>query len=340
MKSIGLDVHAASFTVAMLTEEGRLAWVRTNNTTAHNLIEVVSKVVGPKALVVEESHLAQWVKRTLEPYVDRLVICDPRQNQWISKAQYNDDRRSAEKLAELLRNGRVRPIAHPDAEAEDLRGLFVHYYDVGQALTTFRNKLKATFRQEAIAAKGRAIYSPAAHESWLRRLRGRPHLAHEARQHFEVADLLEAQKEQTHKKMVGLARRQGGYKFLESMPGAGPVIVTGYIALIETPHRFSRENKLWSYAGLANQRHESDQVVYHEHASHEGNRVLKWVVMQQFVAAVERSKDQNRFQRLAAHLRSQGLGYRAARRQVCRALLSTARALWMKGELYRDDPLS
>jgi transposase len=340
MKIVGLDVHAASFTVALLTEEGRLAWVRSNNTTAHNLIEVVSQVVGPKALVVEESHLAQWVKRTLERYVDRLVICDPRHNEWISKAQYNDDRHSAEKLARLLRQGSVRPIAHPDEGAEDLRGLFLHYFDVGRELATFRNKLKATFRQEAIPTQGTAVYDHAAHASWLRKLRGRPHLAHEARQHFAVVDLLAELKEQTFKKMVGLARRESAYKLLASMPGAGPVTVTGYIALIETPHRFSKENKLWSYGGFANRRHTSDQVVYHDHASHEGNRVLKWVVMQQYTAAVERSKDQNRFQRLAAHLRGQGLGYGAVRRQVCRALLSTARALWMKGELYRDDPLS
>jgi hypothetical protein len=109
MKSIGLDVHAASFTMALLTAEGRLAWVRSNDTTAHDLIEVVSKVVGPKMLVVEESHLAQWVKRTLERYVDRLVMCDPRHNEWISKAQYNDDRHSAEKLARLLRQGSGAP---------------------------------------------------------------------------------------------------------------------------------------------------------------------------------------------------------------------------------------
>jgi hypothetical protein len=51
MKSIVLDVHAASFTMPLLTEKDRLARVRSNNTTAHDLMEVVRTVVKPKALL-------------------------------------------------------------------------------------------------------------------------------------------------------------------------------------------------------------------------------------------------------------------------------------------------
>jgi transposase len=124
------------------------------------------------------------------------------------------------------------------------------------------------------------------------------------------------------------------------MPGAGPVITTGYLALIDTPHRFSRKNKLWSYAGFGNKRHTSDEEVYEEHASKNGNRPLKWVVSEHFLHAVEQPKKANRFKRCYEELRRKGLDETAARREVCRKLLSTVRALWMKGEAYRDDPLS
>jgi len=58
--------------------------------SAQNLINAVATVPGPKTLVVEESHLAQWVNRTLEPYVDKLVICDPQRNAWIAKDEFDD----------------------------------------------------------------------------------------------------------------------------------------------------------------------------------------------------------------------------------------------------------
>ena len=66
--------------------------------------------------------------------------------------------------------------------------------------------------------------------------------------------------------------------------------------------------------------------------------VLKWVVVQHFQGAVLRAKRSNRFQRQYHALLARGLPKRAARRVVCRTLLSVVRAVWMTGELYRDAP--
>ena len=152
MKSLGLDAHGASFTVLVLTPTGQIAKKLTRATSARNLIEVVESIPGPKTLIVEESHLAQWVKHTAEPYVDKVLICDPQRNAWIAKDQYNDDDSSAYKLAKLHQGGFLKEIQHPDDESVELRGLFLHYYDLNQQLVRFKNKLKAAFRQEAICS--------------------------------------------------------------------------------------------------------------------------------------------------------------------------------------------
>jgi transposase len=274
-----LDVHAASFTLEVLTERGQMAHRLSRDTSARNLIEVVEAVKGPKPLVVEESHLAQWVKRTTERYVDKVFICDPQRNAWIAKDNFNDDDSSAHKLAMLHRGGFLKEVHHPDEEGATLRGMFLHYYDVNQQLTRFKNKLKATFRQEAIPTHGKGIYKETDHDHWLKQLRGRKHLQLAARHRFRIVDELEAMKQEIHETMVRAARKQKAFALLQTIPGVGPVIATGYMALIETPHRFSRKNKLWSYACLANKRHTSDDEVYTDHASKTGNRVLKWVVI-------------------------------------------------------------
>lgn len=339
MKTLALDAHAASFTLEIMMPNGQIAKSISRKTSAANLIDVVQSVPGPKTLVVEESHLAQWIKRTLEPYVDKLVICDPQRNAWIARDQFNDDQSSAHKLALLHRGGFLKEIRHPDEKGACLRGLFQHYYSLNQQITRFKNKLKAAFRQEAIPTAGGRIYAEEQHEKWLKQLRHRKHLHHTARQSFKLIDLLEELKEQTYKAMVQIAQKQKAFALLQTMPGVGPVIATGYLAMIETPHRFSCKNKLWNYACLANLRHTSDEVVYEEHASKQGNRVLKWVVVENFLHAVETPKEPNRFRRQYAALLSKGLSETAARRQVCRALLSTVRALWRKEEAYRENPL-
>ena len=338
MKSLGLDAHSASFTLAVLTPLGKLSSCRSNTTSAQNLIDAVSAVSGPKALVVEESHMAQWVKRTLAPYVDKLVICDPQRNAWIAKDEFNDDKSSAFKLAKLQLDGYIKEIVHPEEEGAKLRSLFLHYYDLNQQLTRFKNKLKAVFRSEAIGTGGKKIYEEEGRKSWLSLLKGQTHLHHTAGQRFELIDVLEELKGETYAAMVKLAKNHKAYELLDGMPGAGPVIACGYLALIDTPHRFSRKNKLWKYACLGNKYHDSDGEVYLSGASKSGNRVLKWVVVEHFMHAVEQSKRENRFKRQYEALLKKGTDKTAAKRQVCRALLSAVRAMWIKEEAYRDKP--
>jgi transposase len=338
MKSLGLDAHSASFTLAVLTPLGKLSSCRSNTTSAQNLIDAVSAVSGRKVLVVEESHMAAWVKRTLSPYVDKLVICDPQRNAWIAKDEFNDDKSSAIKLAKLQLDGYIKEIIHPEEEGAKLRSLFLHYYDLNQQLTRFKNKLKAVFRSEAIGTAGKQIYAEAGREKWLSLLKGQTHLQHTAGQRFELIDKLEELKDETFREMVELAKKHKAFKLIDGVPGAGPVIACGYIAMIETPHRFSRKNKLWKYACLGNKYHDSDGEVYLNGASKSGNRVLKWVVVEHFMHAVEQSKTDNKFKRQYEAMQKKGTDKTAAKRHVCRALLSAVRAMWIKEEEYRDKP--
>jgi len=340
MNRIGLDAHSASFTVAVVNDLGKVTRCLSRPTSAENLIHVVGEVPGPKELVVEESAVAQWVKDTLEPYVDKLVVCDPRRNRWIAKDDFNDDRTSAIKLAQLLRGGYLKEVAHPDDWQAQLRRVFCHYADLNEQLVRFKNKLKATYRQALVPANGAGIYSESRHAEWLARLKDAPALHRQAGQLFVLIDTVEAMKEDCLKAMVAQARKDPGYTLLRTIPGVGSVLACGYIALIATPHRFSRKNKLWRYAGLGNALHISDETVYQDRPSKSGNKLLKWVATQHFMGAVERAQADNLFKRRYERLLREGHSKKVARRQVCRSLLSVVRAVWMKGEAYREMPLS
>jgi transposase len=337
MKSIGLDLHAASFTLVVLNGAGQVEKHASRATSGAELIEVLKEIRGPKTLIVEESHLAQWAKRTVKPYVDEFIICDPTRNAWIARDEFNDDRSSALKLARLHQGGFLKEIHHPEGPEEELRSLFLHYYDLGQQAIRFKNKVKAVFRQEAIRTSDQHFYDTEGHEAWLGKLRGVPHLALEARQDFAMLDLLEQQRQELLEGLRRRARQRPAYKFLETVPGIGVVIGVGYLALIETAHRFSRKNKLWRYAGMANQRQISDDHVYVDGPSASGNRPLKWLVHEHFHAAVLRTKASNRFKRQYEQLLARRLTEAAAERHVKRTLLSVVRAVWKKGEAYRDD---
>ena len=337
MQNLGLDAHSMNFVVAHVNGRGKLCRQYDRPTTAKNLIEVVEPIPGPKRLAVEESHLAQWTKHVLEAYVDELIVCDPKHNRWISEADFADDKTSALKLALLMHGGFLKPIRHPDDVGAELRSVFLHYYNLNRQIVRFKNMLKATFRQVAVLPPKNELYTTDDRNGWLNRLKDFPALAHRANHCFQLLDATAEMKEQAYDAMVTRAKKSPAFELLQTAPGIGPIIASGYIALIDTPHRFSRKNKLWAYACLGNKYHESDRAVYSNRPSKTGCRPLKWLVMQQFNVAVSRKSACNRFSRQHAALLGAGLGKRTARRQVCRNMLSMVRALWMKGQAYRDD---
>ena len=145
MNFIGLDVHSATFTMAHVNGRVKLGQVYHRPTSAKALIDVVGQIPGPKELVVEECHLAQWVKHSLERFVDKLIICDPQRNKWISQDDFANDQTSAIKLAKLLKGGYIKEIRHGDDANAELRSIFLHYYDLNHQIVRFKNKLKASF---------------------------------------------------------------------------------------------------------------------------------------------------------------------------------------------------
>ena len=74
-------------------------------TTIPALIEEVDRVPRPRAVVLEEGPLADWIARGLGGHADDVAVCDPRRNHLIAKDSDKDDPIDVEKLARLYRGG-------------------------------------------------------------------------------------------------------------------------------------------------------------------------------------------------------------------------------------------
>ena len=212
MEFIGLDAHSTTFTLAVLDgDTNQITCGRAEPTSEEHLIAAVSRVAGPKCLTVEESHLAQWVYMTLEPYVDESIVCDPKENRWIAGDDFANDRTSAMKLAELLRQDDLKPVYHPhDGVMAELRAVFLHYYRLNRHLVRCKNQLKATFRQVAIVAQGDGIYAPEHRADWLHRLEERSYLKAQAKDLFEVLEVLSAMKDRTDRRVLSRSTKLPG----------------------------------------------------------------------------------------------------------------------------------
>jgi hypothetical protein len=71
---IGMDVHAASCTIAVISEKGRKLRDFPVETNGQALVEAIRMIPGRKHLVFEEGLQSAWLYETLTPHVDDIVV--------------------------------------------------------------------------------------------------------------------------------------------------------------------------------------------------------------------------------------------------------------------------
>ncbi len=105
-KYIGMDVHQASISVAVMDAQGKLIMESLLETKASTIIEFIQGLQGTLSLTFEEGTSAAWLHDLLKPHVSRLVVCDPRKTALLKEGN-KSDRIDARKLAESLRTNQL-----------------------------------------------------------------------------------------------------------------------------------------------------------------------------------------------------------------------------------------
>src|SRR5437879_12346940 len=105
-KYIGLDVHQATISVAVLDSAGKLLMESVIETKAATILQFIQGLRGNLYVTFEEGTCAAWLYDLLKPHVTKVVVCDPRKNALL-KAGNKSDRIDARKLAERSEERRV-----------------------------------------------------------------------------------------------------------------------------------------------------------------------------------------------------------------------------------------
>jgi hypothetical protein len=85
-KYIGMDVHKDAISIAVLNSSGKLVMESIIETKANTILEFVHGLRGSLYLTFEEGTWAAWLYDLLKPHVTKLVVCDPRRNDYLKQA--------------------------------------------------------------------------------------------------------------------------------------------------------------------------------------------------------------------------------------------------------------
>src|SRR2546426_11865081 len=169
-KYIGLDVHQATISVAVMDSRGKVVMESILETKASTILEFFAGLRGTLSVTFEEGTWAAWLYDLLKPHVAKVVVCNPRKNALLKDGN-KSDRIDARKLAELLRLDNLKPVYHGETGVRMLRELARSYLTIVKDLTRVMNRLKALYRSWAIPCAGRDVYYTRHRTEWLGKIR-------------------------------------------------------------------------------------------------------------------------------------------------------------------------
>ena len=242
---IGLDVHAQSCTLAILSPSGKRLGCRVVETSAAALIGTLKEVPGRKYVCLEEGTQSAWLHEVLEPHVAELVVTVPK-----AKKGTKNDEADAWARAEELRIGSIetKVFKAPQMFA-GLRDAARSHLTLTQDITRVKNRLKAIYRSRGLVETAEEIYDPERRDSWLEQLP--PSKRHRAELLGKQLDALAPLRHEAEKWLRAEAKGQTAMRWVQSVPGLGVIRSAHVVATVVTPHRFRTRRQFWTYCGLA-----------------------------------------------------------------------------------------
>ena len=248
-KYIGLDVHQATISAAVLDSTGRLMMESVVETKAATILQFVHGLRGSVHVTLEEGTCAAWLHDLLKPHVASVLVCDPRKNALL-KAGNKNDRIDARKLADLLRTR----ASVPGLSRRERRTNFAR---TGPQLPGAEPRCHAGDEpiESDLQKLGHPLRGPAGvrrryRSQWLGKLaetavRGRAEI------YYQQLDGLRSLRQQVRRDLLAESGKHSEMKLLRQIPSIGPIRAALLIALMQTPHRFRSKRQLWAYSGLA-----------------------------------------------------------------------------------------
>src|SRR5436190_11757519 len=211
-KYIGMDVHQATISVAVMDAQGKLIMECLLETKAATIVDFIRGLQGTLSLTFEEGTAAAWLHDLLKPHVSRLVVCDPRRNALLKDGN-KSDRIDARKLAELLYLNKLNPVYHGEHGTRALKELVRSYLTITKDLVRVMTRVKAIYRSWGIPCTGKQVYAPRHRGEWLAKI-SELGVRRRAEFYYQQLDALRSLRQEVRRDLLAESKKHQAWKRL------------------------------------------------------------------------------------------------------------------------------
>jgi len=319
---IGCDFHPSFQCIAMVdTESGEYV----DRKLDHACGEARRFYEGLKGrgvvIGMEACGNSGWFERMMAELGHELWLGDAGTIRSLVVRKQKTDRRDAEHILSLLREGRFPRIWVPSPGMRDSRQLLLHRHKLVQMRTRVKNELQHLALNQGVQQK-RKLWTQAGRKQ----LESLPLTGWTAQRREDLLQLLDDLESKIGKLDQAVKQEAAQYEdtaLLQTQPGVGPITALAFVLTIGPVERFEKSRKLASYLGLIPAEDSSGGRQKLLGISKQGNAFLRTLLVEAGQSAARHDPELRRAYQRLAHRKHRAL----AKVMIARKL--AIRLYWM-----------
>jgi transposase len=326
----GVDLGAKRSRIHVVTAEGQRVF--SGWATGEQELRALLATWGTQVSVaLEATGGAFFTHDLLKEVVAEVKVAHPRDLRAIAHARIKNDKLDAMKLAELHRGGLIPAVWVPPAENRDQRELLLELARLRRSVRTEKVKIRALLRRWGMSRRVEKPFTKTG-LGQLREVPLPPGAQYVLSAKLDRLDWFKTQEKALTRELrqrVPLTRRE---QLLMTIPGIGPDGARWLSLIIGDEKRFASGRQLSRYFGLVPGERSTGGGTTPKHTgiTKEGNRWMRWLLVQGAWAAVRSRKDPTRpwaemFAGLVDRGKSKGRAIVAVANRLARVALAVLR---------------
>jgi len=276
---VGIDLHKRVSQVTAMGETGELASWRLQNEDLPRWEKVFKPLARNAQVALEATGNWMWLADLLQEMGAEVHLAHPSKVRIIAESRNKNDRVDSEALLMLLKAGLLPEAYLASVEVRQKRQLLRLRQGLVHMRTEVKNRLHALLAQHNIHPKVTDLFGKGG-RAFLERV-GLPPVSNTCRRVWlEILDALSVQIKRVEDFLYKNLEDEPQAKLLQTMPGVGKLTAYLLLAEIGPIERFSRPDKLVSYAGLCPSTRASADKVYYGRTGPAGREYIKWALVE------------------------------------------------------------
>lgn len=280
-KFVGLDVHKAFIYAVVLDKEGNQLFERKLKSHPHEIDSLLS-TLDPKetTIAIEACSTWQYVYDYLfDSGYHGLVLANPIKVRLIAESKKKTDRYDANTLAELLRVNMLPQSYAAPRDVREQRQITRHRASLVRIRTEIKNKVHAILLRHGIDYEYSDVFGQKGIE-YLKSLDLPACDRFELDQYIALIETINGQIKDNNELITDYADAHPHARLIMTVPGVDYYSALTICGEIGDVHRFPHVKKLVSFAGLNPSVYQSGSTLRMGHISKQGNRNLRWILVQ------------------------------------------------------------